>query len=66
MNEIEAIERAIELKQQAMPLIKQKLEEPQERLFLIKLKDRFEQKAEGASNPTLSRKIDCVQFILEN
>jgi hypothetical protein len=66
MNEIEVIKRAIELKQQAIPLIKREVEELQERLFLIKLKDRLEQKAEGASSPTLSRKIDCVQFILEN
>ena len=66
MNEIEVIKRAIELKQQAIPLIKREVEELQERLFLIKLKDRLEQKAKGASSPTLSRKIDCVQFILEN
>ena len=66
MNEPEIILRKIKLKNQALTLIKAEIQHLQARLVLLKLKDKFELKIGKSDDPLLSRKLDCVAFLLEN
>ena len=64
MNNESIVRRKIQLKRQAISLIKSEIIELQLRLALIKLKDRFEGQIKDY-NPLLSQKIDCLTFLLE-
>ncbi len=63
MTEIEELKRVISLKKSGIPLIKNEIKDCQIRLALLLLRDEYEQ--QGANNYIVSRKLDCVNYILE-
>lgn len=67
MKEREIISRKIVLKQQDICLIKDEIEDLRSRSSLLSLKERFEDKLnENDFDSVLSRKLDCIQYLLEN
>ena len=67
MNEREIIDRKIVLKQQAICLIKDEIEDLRSRSSLLDLKERLEDKLnENGFNSVLSQKLECIQYLLEN
>ena len=64
--EIQKLKRRIHLKRQAIPLIKREIIDLQTRLALLVLKDHFEKQIGEKFDPTLSRKLDCITYLLEN
>ena len=66
MNQAEVIKRKIKLKRQAVAQITLEIQALQEHLMLIVLKNRYEKRIGNDYEPMLSRKIDGIQFMLEN
>jgi len=74
VNEKEVINRKIFLKRQASDLLRQEIaqlnfeiEDLRDRLSILRLKGRFEDKLkEHGFDSVLSRKIDCIHYLLEN
>lgn len=66
MNDQEIIKRKIQLKGQALKLIKAERLELIYKLALMKWKDSLEAQIKENFDPTLSRKLDCVHYLLEN
>ena len=63
MTEKEILKRRIELKNQALTLIKGELIY---RLALMRLKEILEIQIKTKLDPVLSRKLDCVIYLLEH
>lgn len=66
MTEKEILKRKIQLKDQALKLIKAERRELIYRLALIRLKDILEIRVKAKFDPLLSRKLDCVIYLLEH
>lgn len=66
MNQVEVIKRQIRLKRQALTLIKQEITDLQLRLVLVIMKGRLENQTDKGFDPALSRKLDCINYLLEN
>ena len=74
MNEKEVIDRKIFLKRQALDLLEKEIvqlnseiEDLRDQLSLLSLKGRFEDKLnESGFDSVLSRKLDCIQYLLEH
>lgn len=66
MTEKEIIRRKIQLKGQALKLIRAERKELVYRLALMGLKDFLEAEIKDKFDPTLSKKLDCIMYLLEN
>lgn len=66
MTETQTIKRKIILKKQAVKVIRGEIAELQFRLFLTQRKIDLEQRMSTDSDPALSRKLDCIIYLLEN
>lgn len=66
MEELKILKRRIQLKKQAIFLIRDETIDLQIRAILILFKSRLENKMGSAFDPNLSKKIDCLTFLLEN
>ena len=66
MNGKETLQRKIILKRQARGLILQEIHDLQIQLALLKICEYFESQISEDSDPILSRKIDCINYLLEN
>ena len=66
MTDQEIIKRKIFLKGQALKLIKAERKELIYRLVLVGLKETLEAQIKDKFDPVLSRKLDCVLYLLEN
>ena len=65
-NEVATIRKKILLKRQALQLIRVEIEELRERLNLIEIKERLEGQIESTDDSIVGRKLDCINFLLEN
>lgn len=65
MTETQILQRKIQLKRQALPLIQDEIIELQLRLALIVLKGRLECQAHSGFDPVISRKLDAIAYLLE-
>ncbi len=66
MTDREIIKRKIQLKGQHLQLIKVERRELIHRLALMGLKDTLESQIKDNFDPVLSRKLDCVTYLLKN
>ncbi len=66
MPEIEQLKRVISLKKSGIPLIKKEIRECQILLALYLLKENLETELSSNNDYNISRKLDCLNFILEN
>lgn len=66
MTETEIISREITHKNQALRDIRDEREKLKHRLALSKLKDSLEAQIGKKFDPILSRKLDCINYLLEN
>jgi len=67
MDESQILERRIFLKKQAVGLFIDDILELQDKSSLFRLKGRLEASIKlDAYDPVLSRKLDCVVYLLEN
>jgi hypothetical protein len=66
MNEIAILERKLILKKQAVNLINEDVEDLQILLVLHKVKKHLEAKMNKAFDPMLSRKLDCLNYLIES
>ena len=66
MTEKEILKRKIHLKGQALKLIEAERRELIYRLALMGLKETLEAQKMDKFDPVLSRKLDCVIYLLEN
>ena len=60
------IKRKIQLKGQHLKLIKNEREELKGKLCLVKLKEHYEAQIGESFDPTLSKKLDCIIYLLKN
>jgi len=66
MTEKEILKRKIQLKGQALKLIKEERRELIYRLVLKGLKETLEIQIKTKFDPVLSRKLDCIIYLLEH
>ena len=66
MNELEILKRKIFLKKQALKLSIQEIEGLDDRLCLLKIKQRVESRLNKEFDSSLSRKLDCINYLLDN
>jgi len=66
MTKIEILKRKIQLKGQALKLIKEERRELIYKLALIGLKEVLEAQIETKFDPVLSCKLDCITYLLEH
>ncbi len=66
MNEIAILKRRLALKKQAVDLINEEVRDLQILLVLHKIKKHLEAKINQAFEPVLSRKLDCLNYLLDN
>jgi len=67
MDELQISDRKIFLKKQSVGLFIDEMLELQDRSSLLRLKGRLEEEIKlGETDPVLSRKIDCIIYLLEN
>jgi hypothetical protein len=66
MNDQQILKRKIQLKRQARDLIRDEIFELQSEYALVVLKNHYEKQIEDSYHPELSRKIDCINFLIEN
>ena len=64
MGEIKVLRRKIFLKKQAVTLITEEIRDLQDRLALLRVKGRLEDSIDSG-DPAISRKLDCIQVLLE-
>jgi hypothetical protein len=64
MNEKQILQRKIELKGQALRLIRAEREQMKHRLHLLRFRDNLLKRIASDFDPELSRKLDCVDFLL--
>lgn len=65
MDEINLLKRKLVLKKQALKLFIEEIRDLEERLVLLKIKQRAEGRIEENFNPAISRRIDALNFLLE-
>ena len=66
MNEIAFLERKIKLKKQGANLINEEVRDLQILLVLQKIRKHLEGKINNTFDPVLSRKLDCIDYLIEN
>jgi hypothetical protein len=66
LNELQVVKRKIKLARQGLVLTRVEIDELEFKYTLLKAKARLEQQINGGFDPVLSRKLDCVIFLLEN
>ena len=66
MNDQQILKRKIQLKRQALDLIRDEIFELKSEYALVELKKRYEKQIGNSYHPELSRKIDCINFLIEN
>jgi len=62
----EELQRRIYLKNQAIKLMRDERDDFKRKLFLLKLKEHLEEEMVNRFDALLSRKLDCLNFLLEN
>jgi hypothetical protein len=65
MTELEILKRKLVLKKQAVNLINEEVQDLQILLVLYKIKKHLETKTNQTFDPVLSRKLDCLNYLLE-
>ena len=65
MNEIAFLKRKIKLKKQGVNLINDEVRDLQIFLVLNKIKKHLESKMNKTFDPGLSKKLDCVNYLLD-
>ena len=65
MTEQKLLKRKIILKKQAVNLINEEVRDLQILLVLHKIKKHLEAKINQAFDPVLSRKLDCLNYLLD-
>jgi hypothetical protein len=66
MDEQKLLERKLVLKKQAVNLINEEVRDLQILLVLHKIKKHIETKINQPFDPVLSRKLDCLNYLLDN
>ncbi len=66
MSDLQKFKRAIDLKRQAIPLIKAEIMDLEEQFILFRMKERFESKITNEFDPVLSRKLEIIDYLLNN
>ena len=66
MNELHIIKRKIELARQGLILSRVEIEELELKYTLLKAKSRLEHQIDGEFDSVLSRRLDCIIYLLEN
>ena len=66
MTELQRLKRAIDLKRQSVPLIRSEIIGMEERFILIRMQTRLESEMGVDFDPALSRKLGCIDFLLNN
>ncbi len=77
MTELQTLSRFIKLNRQALKLlddeyqskrsaIKKRIEEAENRAVLLRMLQRMEKQTIGDFNAEVSRRIDCVRYLIEN
>jgi hypothetical protein len=66
MNELQTIQRKIQLKRQGRDLIGDEIIDLQIRKALVVYKSRLEAQISTNFDPVLSRKLDCINYLIEN
>jgi hypothetical protein len=65
MDEMKLLKRRLELKKQALKLFVEEIRDLEERLALLKIKQRAEGRIKDNFNPAMSRRLDALNFLLE-
>ncbi len=65
MTELEILKRKLVLKKQAVNLINEEVRDLQILLVLHRIKRHLEAKINQAFDPVLSRKLDCLNYLIE-
>ena len=66
MTEQELLKRKIVLKKQALKLFGNEIEDLEGRLALLKIQQHTEGRMKESFDPILSRKLDCINYLMEN
>jgi hypothetical protein len=66
MNKQQILKRKIQLKKQAVKVIKSDIIGLNQQLALIYIKEHFEKQIGDGFDPVLSRKLDCLDYLLDN
>ena len=66
MNQLEQINRRIELKSQAIELIKGEMADLKVKKILALIRQRYEGELKAEFDPVISHKVDCLTFLVEN
>jgi hypothetical protein len=66
MDEITLLKRKLVLKKQAVSLINEEVRDLQIRLALHRIKEHLEAKMNQGFDISLSRKLDCINYLIEN
>ena len=65
MNEKKILRRKITLKNQAIKLIRIERDTLKQRVHLLSLKEQLEKRVARDFNPSVSRQLDCVAYLLQ-
>ena len=66
MNERQILRRKVRLKKQAVEVIESDIIGLNQQLALICIKEHFEKQIEDGFDPVISRKLDCLNYLLDN
>ena len=66
MNELQVVRRKLKLARQGLLLSRIQVDELIMRYALLKIKLRIEQQISEKFDPVLSRRLDCINYLLEN
>lgn len=66
MDQLAILKRKILLKKQAVDWINKEARDLQILLALQKIREHFEAKITQPLDPVLSRKLDCINYLIEN
>jgi len=66
MTELQSIKRKIFLKRQAVKVIRGEIATLQLRLALVQMQTDLEAKMKEGFKSELSRKLDCIQYLLDD
>lgn len=65
MTNIQTVKQKLLLKNQSIKFIRSECDELKRQLILLQWKDDLTGKLKAAFDPAISRKLDCILFLLE-
>lgn len=66
MTELQTIKRKLLIKRQARRVILEEIRELEFKLILLQMKNNLEAGMPKIFDPNISRKLDCINYLLEN